>query len=160
MTTTIADTKSKQLRRQAMEMNVELFMKGFVATLITSGLGSIQPHSNRDRTGFQKVIEFLNGEIEEIKARDETGTPWYRQLVRVRNRLLPSNSGAFDSFEKELSDLQLSFTGVPNAFYEDIEFKVSRPFASSFLEDDLNQPMRLLVEKAADEFINARSHVS
>lgn len=151
---------TKDAKVEEWEMNVELFMKGFVATLIDSGLGSIQPHSIRDRTGFQKVIEFLGSEIKQIKARDETDKPWYRQLVRVRNRLLPSNSGAFDSFEKELSDLQYSFTGVPNAFYQDIEFMVSRPFALSFLEDDLTQPMRLLVEKAAREFISARSHVT
>jgi hypothetical protein len=142
------------------ETNVELFTKGFVASLIVSGLTSIQPYSNRDRNGFQKVIELLKEEIAKIR---ETGSededPLYRQLVRVRNRLQASNNGAFDSFETALRDLQYSFTGCPNAFYEDIEFQVSSPYALSFLKD-MPYRWRQLAERARDVFVSARAQTN
>lgn len=138
-----------------MDLNLELFTKGLVAKLIESGLHSVRPHSPDDQIGFQRIVELLNTEIARTKAETGSMDPWYRQLVRVRNRLQPSNNGAFDNFETALRDLQYSFTGCPNAFYEEIEFEVSRPFAHSYLED-LPDRCRALVDEASRAFLSSR----
>lgn len=143
----------------SMDLNVELFTKGLVATLIDSGLQSVRPHSPNDQVGFQRIVDFLNTEIERSRqAIDPQSVAWYRQLVRVRNKLQPSNNGAFDNFETALRDLQYSFTGCPNAFYEEIQFEVSRPFALSYLAD-LPDRYRVLVSRAGQAFLSTnRAH--
>jgi hypothetical protein len=132
------------------------FARGFVARLITSGISAIQPHAPEDRRGFQAVVDFLDNEIKRLRgAAANVDRGAYMQLVRMRNELKASNSGAFDAFETALRDLQLSLTSSPNAFYEEIEFNVSKPYAES-LVGELPPFQRDLVSGAAEAFLRER----
>ena len=140
----------------ASTLTVASFTKGFIAYLIGLGETAIYPKSPRDRRGFQSVVETLESEIERIRS---SGTPdeqnLYRPLVRLRNELQASSTGAFDALETALRNLQLNFTNCPNPFYEEISFTVSAPFAQSILEE-LPKSHRDLVSRAADRFRQAR----
>lgn len=134
------------------------FAKGFVASLVTNGTDSIQPKSEVDRKGFRKALEVVEQEIATLKrSGKEEDTQLYRALVTLRAELAPSNAGTFDSFEAALRNLQLSFTSCPNPFYEDIQFTVSTPYASSVLEEfETNQ--KSVIDRAAKAFLEARSN--
>lgn len=136
-------------------MRPGLFAQAFVAQLIAQGVSAVQPHAPEDRKGFQAVVDLLNAEIDRQRQSGDLDIEIYRDLVRLRNELKASNSGAFDSFETILRDLQLSMTNSPNPFYEEIEFSVSKPYAESML-DELSASQRDLVAKAADAFLRER----
>jgi hypothetical protein len=133
------------------------FVQGFVAELLRQGTSAVRPKSEPDREGFARVVDVLNEEIARNRAtaRDEV---WYRSLVRLRNELQASQSGAFDGFETALRNQQLSFTSSPNPFYEEIVFSVSQPFAQAVLRE-FPAPARELVARAAKEFMKGRQEV-
>src|SRR5258706_353039 len=107
------------------------FTQGFVAKLVDSGETAIHPKAPEDRIAILSVIEAIEDELKTVARGDSPSTdPWYRALVTLRNELKPSNSGAFDSFETALRNLQLSFTSCPNPFYEEIAFSVTKPYAA------------------------------
>lgn len=137
---------------------VGTFARGFVARLIASGVSAIQPHASEDRRGFQAVVDYLDEQIRARRDRPDLDRASYMQLVRLRNELKASNSGAFDAFETALRDLQLSLTSSPNAFYEEIEFNVSRPYALSLL-GELPEFERELVAGAAEVFLREKRSV-
>ena len=137
-------------------LTVTSFTKGLIAYLVALGETAIYPKSPRDRRGFQSVVEILETEISRLKSSNSTkDQELYRPLVRLRNELQASSTGAFDAFETALRNLQLNFTNCPNPFYEEIAFTVSVPFAKSILAE-LPESQRKLVEKAGIEFKTAR----
>jgi hypothetical protein len=127
------------------------FTRGFVAALVEAERHSIQPKNPIQRRAFYKVWRLIGERAEQ--ARGSTAKQeWLRKVVRIRNRMSPGQSGAFDQFETALRDLQLSLTESPNPNYEDITFTVSKPFANSVLSK-LNRAERALVREAAEVFL-------
>lgn len=137
-------------------LTVASFTKSFIAYLVALGETAIYPKSPRDRRGFQSVVDTLEEEIARIRS---SGSPeeknLYRHLVRLRNELQASSTGAFDAFETALRNLQLNFTNSPNPFYEEISFTVSVPFAKAILEE-LPGAQRAIVKKVGEQFKQAR----
>lgn len=133
-----------------MAFDVDRFVRGFISALIEAECSSIQPKKPEHRKGFYKIQQFLDDNVR--RARESDDRDWLKQVVRLRNRLAPGPTGAFDRFETALRDLQLSFSESPNVFYEDIVFTVSRPFAESTL-DRLSPRERKLVKEAAKIFV-------
>ena len=101
------------------------------------------------------VVQMLDQEIQQMRDQGDYDQIWYRDIVRLRNGLKPSNSGAFDNFETALRDLQLSLTSAPNAFYEDITFSVSKPYAHSIF-CDMPKIQQELILKAVEAFLGSR----
>lgn len=141
-------------------LSLAQFVQGFVAELLRLGTSAVRPKSEPDREGFARVVEALNDEITRIRRApdSESDQEWYRSLVRLRNELQASNSGAFDGFETALRNQQLSFTNSPNPFYEEIAFSVSRPFAQAVLKE-LPARARHLAGRAAEEFLKGRQEL-
>ncbi|MDE2227740.1 MAG: hypothetical protein KGL11_01690 [Alphaproteobacteria bacterium] len=133
-----------------MPLDVEAFARGFIAALVAENRTSIQPKRPEQRRAFYRIYEFLGTEA--CKAEQQHDKKWLREVVRLRNRLAPGPTGAFDQFETALRDLQLSFTESPNPYYEDIVFTVSEPFARSTLER-MSDRERGLVMQAAQLFV-------
>ncbi len=137
-------------------LTVASFTRGLIASLVALGETAIYPKSPRDRRGFQSIVEILESEISRVKSsKSEEEQELYRPLIRLRNELQASSTGAFDAFETALRNLQLNFTNCPNPFYEEIAFTVSVPFARSILAE-LPDSQRQLVEKAGSQFKQAR----
>jgi hypothetical protein len=137
-------------------LTVASFTKAFIAHLIEVGETAIYPKSPRDRRGFQSVVDTLEREIDRLKsATSVDDRALYRTLVRLRNGLRASNTGAFDALETALRNVQLNFTNCPNPFYEEIAFTVSPPFAKAVLAE-LPESHRELAVRAADRFLQAR----
>lgn len=126
------------------------FAKGFVASLVLSGESSLQPKSPAYRHGLYRVWQYLADEAK--KAEAEEARDWFKTIVRLRNRVSPGSTGAFDQFQTDLRDLQLSLTESPNPSYEDISFSVTEPFAESLLEQ-LGERRRALVDMAVSVFL-------
>jgi hypothetical protein len=129
------------------------FTRGFVAALVEAELSSIQPKDPVQRLAFYKVWKFIGERAEQARS-STTKQDWLRKVVRIRNRMSPGQSGAFDQFETALRDLQLSLTESPNPSYEDIAFTVSKPFANSVLSE-MSQDERELVRQAAEVFLKS-----
>lgn len=127
------------------------FAKAFVAALVQAERRSLQPKDPTQRRAFYKVWKFIGQQAEEARS---DNPDWLRTVVRIRNRMSPGQSGAFDQFETALRDLQLSLTESPNPSYEDITFTVSKPFANSVL-NRLSKVERELVSKAAEVFLSS-----
>lgn len=132
------------------------FAQGFVAKLVESGETAIHPKAPEDRAALRRVIDTLENELRSVRpSKSPEETEWYRMLVVLRNELKPSNSGAFDSFETALRNLQLSFTSCPNPFYEEIAFSVTKPYASAVISE-FPERARQLIERAASAFVETR----
>ena len=138
-----------------MPFEFEDFTRGFVAALVEAERSSIQPKNPTQRRAFYRVWALIGEKA--AKARTEAigsnETEWLKAVVRIRNKMSPGQSGAFDQFETALRDLQLSITESPNPSYEDISFTASKPFANSVLEQ-LSNSERELVLEAAHLFIS------
>lgn len=141
-----------------MAFDIEAFTLGFIATLIDRDISAIQPLSPEDRRGFHMVVQMLDQEVQQMRGQGDCDQDWYREIVRLRNGLKPSNSGAFDNFETALRDLQLSVTSAPNVFYEYITFSVSKPYAQSII-GDMPQTQQDIILKAANAFLSSRKEV-
>ena len=135
--------------------DVQTFMKGFIAELVSKGRLAVHPRDLPDRRGFQSVVDLLDEEADRIEA-TRGDEDYLNLIVSVANRLRPSNTGAYDGFESELRALQLTFTRVPDYSYRDITFTVPEPFARSVI-DKLPENLRGLVERAAERFILAQT---
>jgi hypothetical protein len=135
-----------------MVMDIEGFARGFVAALVEGNRTAVQPKRPEHRVGFHKVYARLEEEVQQ--ARKVGDREWLKEVVRLRNRLMPGPTGSFDQFETALRDLQLTYTESPNVYYEDIVFTVSKPFAQFTLASMGNRE-RDLVRKAALAFIAA-----
>lgn len=138
-----------------MTLDVETFVRGFVAGLINSDATAIRLGSRADRRGLRQVLNTLETEIQRSQNSNGEDKDWYRYVVRLRNELRPSNNGTFDNFEMALRNLQLSLTSCPNPFYEEIAFSVSKPYAQSIISE-LPNPQQKLVAKAVEAFLGAR----
>jgi hypothetical protein len=125
------------------------FCKAFVAALVLEGERVLEPKLPRVRRGFRRVIDVLESQVTTESAKG--ASTWFKQLVRLRNELYPSNNGTFDSMEMTLRDLQTSSVSCPNPDYDYISFDISRVFAESIL-GALSDPERLLVKEAAKAF--------
>lgn len=138
-----------------MALNIEAFAKGLIAALVSADVDSIQPKAPEHRRALRKVHKLLQDEVTSLKSGGHD-RDWLKQVVRVRNSLEPGPTGAFDQFETALRDLQLTFTECPNPYYEDIDFTVTKPFASSTLAA---MPPREqdLVTRAAKIFVESTS---
>lgn len=135
------------------------FTRGFVAALVVAGEASLQPMNPAHRQGLYRVYRYIDKEANRANAsgiREQ-----FKALVRIRNRIAPGQTGAFDQFQTDLRDLQLSLTESPNPSYEDISFSLSQPFARSLL-DQLGAANMSLVEAAVSCFLRDGSsdHVS
>lgn len=128
-----------------------IFLRGLVAYLVQKGVTSTRPRSPEDRKRFLALIEKLN-EIVASAPRDNLEE--FRALVRLRNELLPSNTGALDGMETALRNMQLSLTSAPNPFYEEISFDIPQPLAAS-LFDQLVPADRDLVIQAGEAYRTA-----
>ena len=138
-----------------MTLDSGLFARGFVAKLIADGASAIVPQRPADRSGFKRVLDVLDEQIA-IEREQPSRRDWYKQLVRLRNELQPSNNGAFDNFETALRNLQLSFTSSPNPFYKEILFSVSAPFARAVFEE-LEEGPKNVIDKSAKAFLETRA---
>ena len=136
-------------------LDTERFTRGFAARLFQLNTKVIQPRNHQNRVGFRRVVDVLEAEVAELRSQDPRPS-LYRDLVRLRNELRPSNIGAFDNFEAALRDLQLSVTDSPNPFYEEIVLTSSRPNAEATLAE-LPEQQRRLVDKAAQAFFDSVS---
>jgi len=141
-----------KLGTDQMSMDLEGFARGLVAALVEQGRPSIQPKRPEHLRGFYSIQRMLEKEVS--KAAKSGDKAWLQEVTRLRNRLSPGPAGSFDQFETALRGLQLSFTESPNVYYEDIEFTVSKPFATSTL-DRMEDRERALVKRAAAAFMGA-----
>lgn len=138
-------------------LSVASFTKGFIAHLVESGETAIYPKAEEDRRGFESAIQALEDEIAKLRSSsDPDDRSLYRALVLIRNDLQASSTGAFDSLETALRNLQLNFTNCPNPFYEEISLTVSPTFAKALLAE-LPDRSRGVVIRAADSFRKARN---
>ena len=138
-----------------MALEFDQFAKGFVAALVELDQSSIQPKSPEHLRALNELYHFISQAVEQARGPSDS-REWLRDLVRLRNSLVPGQTGAFDQLETALRDLQLSFTESPNPNYEDIVFTVSKPFARSALETFGNKE-RELVRSAAKIFMDNRA---
>jgi hypothetical protein len=129
------------------------FTRGFIAALVQADCYSIQPKDPAQRRAFYKVWKFIGERAENARGSAQK-KDWLRKVVRIRNRMSPGQTGAFDQFETALRDLQLSITESPNPSYEDIAFTISKPFANSVLSE-LSSEEQELVRRAADVFLKS-----
>ena len=137
-----------------MAIDLEAFTRGFVAALVERDRNSLQPKRPEHVHGFYRLQDFLREEAH--RAGQAEDKEWFRQIVRLRNRIAPGPSGSFDQFETALRDLQLSSTESPNVWYEDIEFTLSKPFAEASLRQ-LDPRESELVRNAAAAFERAEA---
>lgn len=128
------------------------FTKGFVAALVQAGAYSLQPMNPQHRQGLYRVWGFLDRQARE--AQEANARERFKALIRLRNRIAPGHTGAFDQFQTDLRDLQLSLTESPNPSYEDISFSLSAPFAKSLLME-LGEERSDLVRGAVEVFLGA-----
>lgn len=137
-------------------LSVASFTKGFIAHLVELGETAIYPKAEEDRRGFESAIQALEDEITKLRpSLDTEERALYRALVLIRNDLQASSTGAFDSLETALRNLQLNFTNCPNPFYEEISLTVSPAFAKALLAE-LPEAPRGVVIRAANSFRKAR----
>ena len=130
------------------------FTRGFIAALVLKGASSLQPMNPVHRQGLYRVWDYLESEARKAEQSSDRG--WFKSLVRIRNRVDPGQTGAFDQFQTDLRDLQLSLTESPNPSYEDIAFSLSRPFADSLLEQ-LGGERSDLVRAAVEVFLGGEA---
>lgn len=149
------DCERERLRVQKMKFELEDFTRGFVAELVVAERTSIQPKNPAQRRAFHHVWKLISHRVTQVKDSGKE-RDWLKKIVRIRNRMSPGQSGAFDQFETALRDLQLSITESPNPSYEDISFTVSKPFAQSMLEQ-MGAEERALVSEAARIFLKSTS---
>jgi hypothetical protein len=109
----------------------KLFLRGLISYLVQQGITSIHPRSPEDRRRFLALLTALD---EVVSAAPRKDLAAYRSLVRLRNDLLPSNTGALDGIETAFRNLQLSLTAAPNPFYDEIAFDVPPAHAESIFE--------------------------
>ncbi len=126
------------------------FTRGFVAALVMAGASSLQPMNPAHRQGLYRVFQYIDDQAKTAKSSGVREQ--FKALVRIRNRIAPGQTGAFDQFQTDLRDLQLSLTESPNPSYEDIAFSLSKPFARSLL-DQLGTAKSHLIEAAVDCFL-------
>lgn len=132
------------------------FTQGFIAKLVELGETAIHPRAHEERMALRRVVDTVENELRNISStKSPDDATWYKRLVLLRNELRPSNSGAFDSFETALRNLQLSLTSCPNPFYEEIAFSVTKPYAKALFNEYPDRE-RSLIERAAKAFVEAR----
>jgi len=136
-------------------LDTERFTRGFAARLFQLNTRALQPRNHQNRLGFRRVVDVLEAELTELRLQKPL-PGLYRDLVRLRNKLSPSNIGAFDSFESALRDLQLSVTDSPNPFYEEIVLTSSPANAEATLAE-IPDEQRRLIDKAARAFLDSAS---
>lgn len=107
-----------------------IFLRGLVAYLVQQGITSIRPRSPEDRKRFLALLNKLN---QAVAGASRENLQAFRSLVRLRNELLPSNTGALDGIETALRNMQLSLTSAPNPFYDEIAFDIPPAHAESLL---------------------------
>lgn len=134
-------------------LEVRDFTRGFVAALVMAGESSLQPMNPSHRRGLYRVYEYLDEQA--TRASADNMRDQFKALVRIRNRIAPGPTGAFDQFQTDLRDLQLSLTESPNPSYEDISFSLSQPFARSLL-GRLGASNARIVEVAVEKFLGDR----
>jgi hypothetical protein len=127
------------------------FIRGLVAYLVKEGVTSIRPHSPEDRKRFLALVDRLK-ELVAKASRENLGA--FRSLVRLRNELLPSNTGALDGIETALRNMQLSLTSAPNPFYDEIAFDITPTHAKS-LFSQLEPADRDLIEQVGRAYSGA-----
>jgi recombinational DNA repair ATPase RecF len=120
-----------------------IFLRGLVAYLVQQGVTSIRPRSPEDRKRFLALLNELN---EAVAKASRENLRAYRSLVRLRNELLPSNTGALDGIETALRNMQLSLTSAPNPFYDEIAFDIPPAHAESVF-GQLEQADRELISQ-------------
>ena len=125
------------------------FFRGFIAFLVKNGVTSISPHSQEDRRRFMQLFEELNAIVDDTPQEDRQR---YRCLVRLRNELVPSNTGALDGIETAFRNLQLSLTSSPNPFYDEIAFDLPPAHAESLFQG-LSEADQKVVSRAAGAFL-------
>lgn len=119
------------------------FLAGLVAFLVRQGVTSIRPRSPDDRRRFLALLGKLD-DLVAVAPRDDLAR--FRALVRLRNDLLPSNTGALDGIETALRNLQLSITSAPNPFYDEIAFDIPPTQAESLFEQLPKAERELIAE--------------
>ena len=135
------------------------FVRALVSALRLDGVTVLQPKSAADRRGFRAVVRAIAQQAESLRRgaeQDGAARQRYREIVRLRNRLRPSNSGAFDAIEALLRDLQTSLLLHPNYEYERMPIDFDKAYARSLLSD-LDDESQALVRRAAEDFRLART---
>ena len=134
------------------EFTASDFCKAFLSQLVLVGDRVLEPKSPAERRGFGKIVTVL-GEAALAAQGGDRG--WYKQIVRLRNSLQPSNNGSFETIETLLRDLQTSSVKHPNPKYEHLTIEVSPAFAQALL-GALDERERRLVVDAAKAFEDAK----
>lgn len=129
------------------------FIAAFIAALVVNGRTAIKPKTAHDQSSFYRVYELIEEEVRRLRQNMASSPATYREMVRLRNSIQPSSSGAFDGFEHLLRDQQLWLTACANPFYEEISFEITEPYARSILER-ANESTRTLAEIAASKFLD------
>ena len=127
-------------------LEIRDFTRGFIAALVMAGSSSLQPMNPAHRRGLYRVFQYI--EDRTSKARQDGVRDQFKALVRIRNRIAPGQTGAFDQLQTDLRDLQLSLTESPNPSYEDISFSLSKPFARSLLQQLGTEKCGIVTEAA------------
>jgi hypothetical protein len=124
----------------------ESFCAALVAALVSEGITAVRPRSRTARKGFNAVLNYLDGIIDNEKNRNRL-----YELLKIRTSLAPSLSGAYDNFEMYLRALQTSMVSSPNPALADLRFNVSPTYAKSSLTK-LDRDSAALVKSAASQF--------
>lgn len=132
---------------------VEEFVRGFTAVLVTKDVTTIRPKHVEDLRALHEMWRYLRNEVEAVRKR-ATDKALLQDLVLIRNALAPGPTGAHDQFESLLRDLQFSSTESPNPHYDDIELTTSKPFARSTLEQ-MDVFRARITEAAAKVYLEA-----
>lgn len=125
------------------------FCSALICQLVSAGTDVIHPRHAGDIRGFHAILKSLDSFL------DSPGedTDQWRQLLRIRNRISPGNTGAFDRFEDIFRDLQTSLVWLP--CYGGFVFSVPEPFAKSLIEE-LAPFDRQVIEASATAFLNSQ----
>ncbi len=83
-----------------MVFDAEDFVRGFIAALIVAPYPPTQTKKSEITQAFHKVHKYLGDSVQQ--ARESGDREWLKQIVRLRNRLSPGQTGAFDRLETAL----------------------------------------------------------
>jgi hypothetical protein len=128
------------------------FAKYLIAELVVRGKKSFRPYDRDDQRSVMSLLDFVAEKVEAVRARrDSPQVPGFKDLVRIRNNVAPSHTGAFDSFESLLRDQQHWLTSSRNPFYDVIEFDLPKSVAKKII-DDLDDDLRAFVREASNAY--------
>jgi hypothetical protein len=129
---------------------LQMFARLLIAALVVEGRRSFCAHESADREALMRLHAYVAGLV------DLKGEPLpddLLDLIRIRNVLAPSYTGAFDAFESLLRDQQHWLTSSRNPTFEVISFDVPPEIGNQLLSE-ASDSVAEIAKAAAAAFSN------